>query len=357
MKNIESEIISRLRLPLMFLVVLIHSDIVFVFDFQNFGGIINASENYRVYGFIRYFLCDVIGRPAVPLFFFISGYLFFRSTDEFSWNIYKKKIESRLKTLVIPFFLWNAFYIICFFLISRVSNDDYFIIYREYNISAILLSLWTDPPCFPFWFLRDLIMMCFITIFVYPLLRYGRYIIPVILLFMWLSCLWPSVIGFSSQGCIFFLLGAWCGIHKIGLPECIKKPSNLVLLLFCLIYLTLGGIEAYLRKTDYMCYIHNINIIVGIIVIVLVVLFCINHNIPAISQTVASSSFFLFGFHGLFLKMFRNSIVPIIKPAADIAFISILVLNFVITITVGIFLYRFCMTLFPKTTACFCGGR
>lgn len=357
MKNLESEIISRLRWPLMVLVILIHSDIVFVFDFQNMGGVINASENYRVYGFIRYFLCDVIGRTAVPLFFFISGYLFFCSTDEFSWSIYKKKIESRFKTLVIPFFLWNAFYIMCFFLISRVSNDEYFIVYREFNISEILLSLWTDPPCFPFWFIRDLIVMCSITIFVYPLLRYGRAIIPSILLFMWFACLWPSAIGFSSLGCVFFHLGAWCGIHKIKFPECVKKPSFLVFLIFCIVYFTLGLIETALRETELMCYIHNLNIIVGITVIVLITLLCINHNIPAINKTIASSSFFLFGFHGLFIKLFRNIIVTIMKPADDIAFTSILVLSFVITIAVGIVLYSFCMKIFPKTTSYFCGGR
>ena len=97
MKNLESEIISRLRWPLMVLVILIHSDIVFVFDFQNMGGIINASENYRVYGFIRYFLCDVIGRTAVPLFFSYLVICFFVLLTNFRGVFIRRNLNPGLK--------------------------------------------------------------------------------------------------------------------------------------------------------------------------------------------------------------------------------------------------------------------
>ena len=45
---------------------------------------------------------------AVPMFFVISGYLFFlRQDDGFTWAQYKAKMLRKCKTLLLPFFIWN----------------------------------------------------------------------------------------------------------------------------------------------------------------------------------------------------------------------------------------------------------
>lgn len=44
---------------------------------------------------------------AVPTFFLISGFLFFVNFQEWSWEGYKKKMSSRVKTLLIPYVFWN----------------------------------------------------------------------------------------------------------------------------------------------------------------------------------------------------------------------------------------------------------
>lgn len=90
MKTIESEIINRLRLPLMLLVVLLHSNIKNVLNYKS-GGIIDASNVYTLYGFISYFFTGVLGRVAVPLFFLISGYLFFRWANSLDGVFIKRK--------------------------------------------------------------------------------------------------------------------------------------------------------------------------------------------------------------------------------------------------------------------------
>jgi len=48
-------------------------------------------------------------RICVPSFFIISGYLFFYRVNKFTLNIYKEKLYRRVKTLVIPYVLWDIF--------------------------------------------------------------------------------------------------------------------------------------------------------------------------------------------------------------------------------------------------------
>lgn len=50
---------------------------------------------------------DVIPRICVPLFFVISGLLFFK--DGFSRMIYKRKVSTRKRTLILPYLIWNFF--------------------------------------------------------------------------------------------------------------------------------------------------------------------------------------------------------------------------------------------------------
>ena len=46
---------------------------------------------------------------AVPVFFVLSGYFFFRGMDVLTLDVYKKKLTTRFRTLFIPYMIWNCF--------------------------------------------------------------------------------------------------------------------------------------------------------------------------------------------------------------------------------------------------------
>lgn len=75
----QSDIISILKGLLPVLVVVLHTS----FD---------ASLCYRdgVESFLRVLICK-IGGVAVPVFFFISGILFFTKLQEWDWTVWKKR--------------------------------------------------------------------------------------------------------------------------------------------------------------------------------------------------------------------------------------------------------------------------
>ena len=55
---------------------------------------------------IEFFFSEFLGQVAVPGFFFLSGFLFFRGLDDVkSWG---RKVKSRVFSYVLPYLLWNS---------------------------------------------------------------------------------------------------------------------------------------------------------------------------------------------------------------------------------------------------------
>ncbi len=93
----QIEIFDFLRIPLICIVVLIHT--------------LQADEHVEfgiLYHDALYFFQESIGRSAVPVFFVISGYMFFYKVAGLTTEIYKSKLKRRVKSLLIPYLIWNA---------------------------------------------------------------------------------------------------------------------------------------------------------------------------------------------------------------------------------------------------------
>lgn len=91
-----SESISWLRFPLVLMVVFIHSSGFGEFQTDSFN--FSALADINLYDFLRILVSRILCQVAVPLFFIISGYLFYTKFDiqGWSWGIWIKKIKSRI---------------------------------------------------------------------------------------------------------------------------------------------------------------------------------------------------------------------------------------------------------------------
>ena len=99
-----SKTISYLRFPLTVGVAFIHFDLSQGLDIK---GLTYGLNNPDWYFFIINLISGTLATTGVPLFLVISGYLFFYRKD-FSGDVYKQKLKSRAKTLLVPFILWNV---------------------------------------------------------------------------------------------------------------------------------------------------------------------------------------------------------------------------------------------------------
>ena len=66
---------------------------------------------------IQDFLSAALGLTAVPGFFMLSAYLFFRS---FSWEKLPAKWKSRVRSVAVPYLAWNLFYYLGYVLATRI---------------------------------------------------------------------------------------------------------------------------------------------------------------------------------------------------------------------------------------------
>lgn len=108
-----SGIIDFLRFPMACAVVLLHTP--------------GQYTNWSNYTFrdLRYFslydhislISNIICQIAVPIFFLISGYLFYDKNKR-----YLQKLNKRTKTVLVPYFIWNgvAFLLLLFIKILGV---------------------------------------------------------------------------------------------------------------------------------------------------------------------------------------------------------------------------------------------
>lgn len=103
MKPIDSKIISLLRFPMIIGVVMIHSGIS-----------IKNIDNYYIYNYlVDKGIIGTLTRLCVPLFFFISGYLFWIN-GTFNTATYINKLKKRGRSLLLPYIFYCTLAIFVF---------------------------------------------------------------------------------------------------------------------------------------------------------------------------------------------------------------------------------------------------
>ena len=102
-----SQVISWLRFPLILLVVFIHCP--GLPDLCPWIPITSVHDcMLNIYNVSRSLVNPGLTRIAVPMFFIISGYLFFANIKTLDKEAYTRKISSRIKSLLLPYLAWNT---------------------------------------------------------------------------------------------------------------------------------------------------------------------------------------------------------------------------------------------------------
>ena len=229
-------------------------------DFHDYPHeILGMSLNH----YLQDFISKIIGRCAVPMFFTISGFLYFLHTEEGLYSILMK-MKKRIKTILIPFFIASLAYPSLFLIISyfplstNFINNDILSPLKGKETLEVIKVLFVDsgtgqPLAFHLWFLRDLIGIVMISPLLYGIKKY----IPIrgaFLLCFLLACLFFQTTFFSSVFWFMFGNGYLAKLHKI---KTIIIP--LIFLLWCF--------AEILYPNDYWKYVEIPRMCLGIITI------------------------------------------------------------------------------------------
>jgi len=296
------------------------------------------------------FFSQILGRIAVPLFFFISGFLFFLNID-FNKQSYQRKLTNRFRTLLVPYLFWNIATLIYLLVLANIPQTKVFLNTNiECSISYMLKSLWVLKSSYPisyqFWFIRELMVVVLLTPFIYLIIKktsvYAVWLLGILWFFGW----WFKIPGMSIVSIFFFTFGAWFSINKRNL---IEDMSNIKRLSFIL-YPSMVLIDLLTKNYGFNIYIHNAGVLVGIIFCFNLVASMLSTKKVSVNKFLSSASFFIFAFHEPLLISLKKTTFMIFKPNTDIMLTVFYFVNVIVIIALTLMLYYFLRLFMPRFT-------
>ncbi len=339
--------IDRMRFPLMLGIILIHS--------SNIPGLGDSSyaHNSGVQAalLIEKGINACVLSPLVPIFFFISGFVFLRKSQALTPSIYFEKLRRRAFTLLLPYVLWNiAAYVVRNVIkilpVTRTFCDTP-TPWERLSFAEIFIT----PELEPLWFIRNLILIVIISPIIYRLLCGFKWIALLPLLFA------DFYMGYIS-GVFYFALGMMTGmtlrnreISGTMARLLVAVSAAWVVIAVARVLGGIYGIEYDLLSLGFMGILfHYIILTMG------VVFYFATLPLIRIDHNIAASSFFIYTFHGI-ISPYVIKLALLFRPETFIAVISCYIVDFVlisfISITAFILLKRF----MPRLTYIMTGGR
>ncbi len=356
--DILSKTIMFLRFPLIVAVVFIHTNLT---DVMINGTLLVDEGQFPIHDLFRHVVTNELARIAVPLFFFISGFLFFYRSD-FSFAVYGMKLKKRIRTLLIPYLFWNIIVFLLLlltqlFLSSMISGRNKLI--SDYNWLDWLNLFWDHregmPICYQFWFIRDLIFVILCSPAVYYFIRYGKIFSLIILGVLWMFGLWFKLSGVSITAFFFFSFGAWFSINKRNFAIDFKPILWPATILYMML-LVAGTLLWYDKVTGYS-FLYNIGIVVGLVAIIAWTAYGIAKKRLCVSAFLAGSAFFVYAYHGMPIALITKYWVKLFQPASEITMLAGYFLMPLFIVGVGIGVYAGLRKYFPAFTGLITGGR
>lgn len=340
--TVLSRTIDYLRFPMAVLVVLLHT------------AALGVGSSHPVYSTLCIAFGRGICRVAVPCFFMISGHLFFsKLEDQWDTHIWLDKLKKRVRTLLIPYLLWNSIAGLAIWgyhwLFARMHGETY-----PSLLDSIVQAqgLWDANLPFdgPIWFIRYLMFFVILAPLFWLFIKYlhGWGVLALMLVFI--------TVGFIPEGVVFFAAGAWFRLEKKNMLDVFDrwKYGEIILALLMLVILTLS-----FRNHPVLYRISSsVFILSGTAVFFLLAGMHVKKG-GQIHPLLVHSSFFVFAAHEiLILHDFSHWIILHALPfQGEWVECVDLFLRPTIAVAICLLLYRAMERFTPKTLSLLTGGR
>lgn len=335
----------------MILVVVLHC---YNLDTKIGGLIIEQPKNFN--WFIQTFISYGITRIAVPLFFLISGYLFFLGFKN-SKNEIANKIKKRIRTLVIPYFFWVLFGILFYFVLQSLPQLHQFFakkLIKDYSSLDWFNAIFVNIIPYQLWFLRDLIVMVFLSPIIYVVIKKTNYFYLLVIVPFWI--LNQDNLIFTSEALLFFSIGSYLALEKSELLEKKTINSYLFLSIWIVILLLKTFSEFYFERGSLpVVLLLKSSILVGIYAFWnwYDCLIKNNQNRFKIVNPIINFSFFLYVFHEPILTIIKKGLFKILGTGGNSYFLIYLISPFItifICVLVGMLFKKVIPSIYNFTT-------
>jgi peptidoglycan/LPS O-acetylase OafA/YrhL len=281
---------------------------------------------------------------AVPLFFLLSSYLFFR---DFRWNQLLPKWSRRAHSLLIPYLVWNTIYFALFALLPRLPLLAPYInsAPAPLTLSTVLTAVFLHQYAGFLWFCKALILLTLLAPLFY-LLFSRRYLAEAALAVLFVfECFspfdLPAVLSLNWRFVFFYGFGAYVGLRFPDAPR-LTPPKFVRILLLC----ALPFVVALNVRYDSELY-----------SLVFIVLLWFGLDAGVMRPYAAyQTSFFLYLTHILafsLIKKFEFALLPHTEAFMLVSYFTVPLIAAALLVPLALFVKR----IAPKTYAFLFGGR
>ena len=346
----NNQFIKATRFPLMVLVLFQHS----------VGGDLSTMQwsldGTNVYHFITELISHHLCSIAVPCFFFFSGYLFYNHLPGNTFNVawVKRKWERRVRTLVIPYVLWNLLNVTAVVLIT--------ILFQKLGISVTSNQMPTvekgplfwfvkGPINFPLWYLRDLIVLSILAPFLYYPIQKGP---NLFLAFLFLLYFASTQMDFYPS-LTFFGVGCWFAITQKNIwTFCQQKKYHAYLLAF--VFSTMA--TAFWGRQHIQAYLWLVFAPFGMISFINIYDSLITKTrIAKYSLKLSETVFFIYAAHEIYILGWTKGFLLRLAGEGLVGHWICYFAAPLLTLLLCLALFYLLKKLTPKLLSFFCGGR
>ena len=348
-----SKTISFLRFPMIVGIVFIHAQNQSLYEAA--GGDVS---DVPVYLFVQNFFSQGVCSMCVPLFFMISGYLFFVKT-EWSKETYLKKLRRRVSTLLVPYLVYIMLALIIFgvlqYIMPTLISEGKTPI-ADYGVYEYAEAFWmyngeSIPFVGPLWFIRDLMVLCLLTPMIYVLVKYGKSWVLAIIVILYF-CRIPYM-----GDLLFFSVGAYFALNDLDFGEICSKYKFI-----WFVYPIILVVDTLEKCWFFSDCLHKVAIILGVISFVGLAWHYVKNHGNVIPAYLSASTFFVYAAHEPYLDQVRK-VTFMVLPLSDNIFlleIEMITCYIVIPLTfiaLLVAVYHGIEHISPKLAGVFSGNR
>ena len=300
----------------------------------------------------------------MPVFFFISGYLFFNK-PLFNKEVYKNNIRKRIRSLLIPYILWTliAFSVFAIFqiLMPELQSGSHKPIKDWDFFEFIINCFWRygeegSPFVGQFWFLRDLMIICLISPILYFLIKKLSYYPVLCFGLLWLF----EIERYFVPGTIGLFFFCWGAYYQIEEKDFLHFFDKIIKLSWFSIPLYI--FDAASKTYCYNEFIHSLAILLGIPLVFTIGRYFVENKRITIPNILYESTFFIYAIHEPYYDqikkiVFKNISISQNSLMANMELIILYLLMVVIYISILVGLFYILKRILPSFTKVLIGNR
>lgn len=357
-RSLRSQSLDLLRFPLAIIVVVIH--VIATRSYYIGSHIVRFEKMPGADTFYSFFDAFLRGQ-SVPIYFFISGYVFFLGI-KLTIDTYGHKLQNRSKSLLIPYLAWNVLAIAVAAIAVLPEMRDIIPYAKALHVKispeTILQCFWNAhdgifsdgtvtkpgsdiyPQDYPLWFVRDLMIIAICAPMIYFVLKKTRWYAISILAATWFI-LSPFKMGHFGQlltGFFFFSWGAHTSYHGKDMIAEFNRFFKSSLILYIAISTVLWvtpGMPSWLYHL-----LKSINVVSGMVMAYGLAARLIQSRRIKVSKFLAVASFFVYAGHALIVAYINIFLFRLFQPRHFFGVALVYLTTLVVTISLLLLVFK-----------------